>query len=448
MPDHTLSSPLTGPRGLPFLGVALSLHHDALNFFRTAQQNYGDIVPLQVLGKRVLLLSNPSDVETVLVDDAASYGRSSENRNLRPIFGNGLLTSQGDLWRSQRRRIQPSFTLQKLAGYTTIMLAAIQERVERWTAGQIIEIHAEMMGFTRDVVCRSLFSHQPTAQLDRIADAVTTIFGSLRAEVLYLPIWQRLPTLRSIRWRRAVNVLYETIAAIINERRTSGTENQLDQQDMLGSLLIAQDEDGTTMSDIQIRDEVMTMFLAGHETSALILTWAIHLLAINQEMQDQAADEALRVTSDGPLAGTHYPQLKLIMSIVQESLRLYPPIWSISREAIRATNVGPHAVAKGDSIWMCINNIHHDSRWYQQPETFNPDRWSEPPKRPKLGFMPFGAGARMCIGQNFAFMEAVLTLATLLRNFRFHPASTKTIQIEAWITLRPKSGIPIRVERR
>jgi cytochrome P450 len=425
------------------------LHRDALDFFKKAQRDYGDIVRFQVLGKRVLLLSDPSDVETVLVDDAASYGRSAENRNLRPIFGNGLLTSEGDLWRSQRRRIQPSFSSQRLAGYTTIMLAAIEERVRRWTTGQTIEIHAEMMGFTRDVVCRSLFSHQPTAQLDRIADAVTTIFGSLRAEILYLPIWQRLPTRRSIRWRRAVNVLYETIADIISERRSMASKDQSGPpQDMLGSLLSAQDEDGSTMSDIQIRDEVMTMFLAGHETSALMLTWAIHLLANDQDVQDQAAEEALRVTAGSPLTGAHYPQLKLVMGVVQEALRLYPPVWSLGRETIHDTKIGPHTVAKGDSIWLCINNIHHDSRWFHAPETFNPHRWSEAQRRPKLSYLPFGAGARMCIGQNFAFMEAALSLAALLCNFRFYPASSEPVESAAWITLRPKSGIPIRLERR
>lgn len=448
MAENNLSSPLPGPRGLPFVGVALSLHRGALDFFKAAQRDYGDIVRFQVLGKRVLLLSNPSDVETVLVDDAGSYGRSAEGRNLRPIFGNGLLTSEGDLWRSQRRRIQPSFSSQRLAGYTAIMLATIEERVRRWTASETIEIHAEMMGFTRDVVCRSLFSHQPTAQLDRIADAVTTIFGGLRAEVLYLPIWQRLPTRRSVRWRRAVNVLDQTIADIIDERRSMASQGHLDRQDMLGSLLSAQDEDGSTMSDMQIRDEVMTMFLAGHETSALMLTWTIHLLANHQNLQDQAADEALRVTANGPLTGAHYPQLKLIMGIVQEGLRLYPPVWSLGRETIRDTKIGPHKVAKGDRIWICINNIHRDARWFHDPEAFNPHRWSEAQRRPKLSYLPFGAGARMCIGQNFAFMEAALSLAALLCNFRFHPASSEPIQSDAWITLRPKSGIPIRLERR
>jgi cytochrome P450 len=248
------SSPLSGPRGLPLLGVALPIHRDAIGFFKETQRQHGNIASFKVLGSRILLVSNPSYAETVLVDDAASYGRSSETRNLRPIFGDGLLISEGEKWRSQRRRIQPSFSSHKLASYTTIMLSSMHERVQ-WTPGQTLEIHSEMMGFTRDVVCRSLFGYQPTSRFDRIADAISTVFGDLRAEVLYLPIWQHLPTPRSIRWRRALKFFDQTIAEIISERSRAGPMQQLDQQDMLGSLLAAQGEDGTTMSDILIRDE-------------------------------------------------------------------------------------------------------------------------------------------------------------------------------------------------
>jgi cytochrome P450 len=442
------SSPLSGPRGLPLLGVALPIHRDAIGFFKETQRQHGDITSFKVLGSRILLLSNPSYAEIVLVDDAASYGRSSETRNLRPIFGDGLLISEGAKWRSQRRRIQPSFSSQKLASYTTIMLSSISERLEQWTPGQTLEIHSEMMGFTRDVVCRSLFGYQPTSQLDRIADAISTVLGDLRAEILYLPIWQHLPTPRSIRWRRALKFLNHTIAEIIRERRRTGYTQELDQQDMLGSLLAAQDEDGTTMSDILIRDEAMTMFVAGHETTALSLTWAIHLLASHPDLQDRAAEEALRLTADGPLTGAHYPQLKFIMAVVQETMRLYPPVWSMGRDAIQNTQIGSQSVAKGDRIWICTNNIHHDARWYPDPEDFRPDRWLEAHKRPKLSFLPFGAGTRMCIGQNFAFIEAVLALAKILSSFRLHTASTQPVQTSAWISLRPKSGIPIRLERR
>jgi cytochrome P450 len=442
-PTH---SPLTGPRGLPYLGVALSMRRNALRFFMLMQQQYGDIVSFTILGNRILLLSNPTDVQNVLVNDAASYGRSAELRNLRPIFGNGLLSSEGDLWRSQRRRIQPSFTSQKLSSYTAIMLTAIQERAQLWTSGQTIEIHSEMMGFTRDVVCRSLFGHQPTEQMESITDAITTIFGDLRSEVLYLPLWQRLPTRRSIRWRRAVNVLYQAIDNIIRERRT--TPENINHEDMLGSLLSAQDEDGTTMTDLQIRDEVMTMFVAGHETSALTLTWAIHLLANHPDIQDQLAEEAIRITADSPLTGAHYLQLKLTIAAVQETLRLYPPVWSMGRETTKDTTIGQHPVHKGDRIWICTNNIHHDPRWYSDSEQFLPARWLQPQSRPTLSFLPFGAGARMCIGQNFALIEATLALASLLRNHRFHSAGPQPVESQAWITLRPKSGIPIRVERR
>jgi cytochrome P450 len=442
------SSPLSSPRGLPYLGVALSLRRNALDYFKLLQQRHGDIVSFRVLGHRVLLLSNPAEAQTVLVGDAASYGRSAEMRNLRPIFGNGLLSSEGDLWRSQRRRIQPSFTSQKISGYTATMLAAIQERAQLWTSGQTIEIHSEMMSFTRDVVCRSLFGLQPLSQLDTIAEAITTIFGDLRSEILYLPIWQRLPTPRSLRWRRAVNVLYRTIDDIIRERRRNTAPTDPDRQDMLGALLNAQDEDGSTMTDIQIRDEVMTMFVAGHETSALSLTWAIHLLANHPHLQDQIAEEAIRITAGSPLTGALYPKLKLTMAAVQETLRLHPPVWSMSREVTRDTRIGPHPVTKGDRIWIGIHNIHHDPRWHSDPESFLLSRWLEPQPRPKLSYLPFGAGTRMCIGQNFAFIEATLALAFLLRDIRFHSAGPQPVESEAWITLRPSSGIPIRVERR
>jgi cytochrome P450 len=428
-------------RGLPFLGVALPIHRDAIGFFTRAFQRYGDRVELRVLGKRVLLLSDPADVEAVLVNDRDSYGRSTEVRNLRPIFGDGLLSSEGDLWRKQRRLIQPAFSHERILQYSAVMLASMERQISGWRVGEVREICRDMAAYTRDVICNTMFGQQPSADAETIARLVTIVFREVRAEILYLSVWQNLPLPRSIRWSRAVRALGKAITRMIDERRRAGELGS----DLLGLLLSAQGDDGSEMSSKQVQDEVLTMFLAGQETSALALSWAVYLLAVHPNVQEDAVREVARITGNRGLNPGDYPALRLVGMIIQEALRLYPPVWSLGRDTVRDTIVNGLLIRAGTRIWICTRQIQRDARWFSDPEEFNPHRWAEKVNRPKFSYFPFGGGPRMCIGHHFATTEAVLGLAAVLSRFRFSLAPEARIQTEAWMTLRPRHGIHVRI---
>lgn len=277
--------------GLPVLGSLIPLSRDALNLFTRLLQENGDRVQLRVPGRSVLLLCHPQDIEQVLVRDRDSYGRSAEIRKLRPIFGQGLLASEGDLWRRQRSMIQPNFQHDALAKYSSIMLATIGSQTSAWQAGKTYDIHAEMMKYTRESICSVLFGGQFTAAQSEVGAAVSTVFGDLRSEVLYLPVWRRLPLRRSRNWDRAVRILNRAIRSTIQARRASGAR----QNDLLGALLEVRDTHGESMSDRQIHDEILTFFLAGHETAALSLTWAAFLLALHPEFRRGSAKSFVRL---------------------------------------------------------------------------------------------------------------------------------------------------------
>jgi cytochrome P450 len=422
----------------------LPLQRDALAFFTETFRVCGDRVRLRVLGQKVLLLSHPDDFETVLVDDRDSYGRAYEVRNLRPIFGAGLLASDGPLWHRQRRLLQPSFQRDAVRDYAATMLDCIEARRAGWRLGDTLEMHREMMHYTRDVVCRTLFGAEPSAESRAIADAVTVVFGDIRAEILYLPIWRRLPTRRARRWSRAVVTLNRAIEQMIALRRRERGSHA----DLLAALLDARDENGSPMSGQQIHDEILTLFLAGHETTALALSWALALLAEHPSMQQRAAAEVDALTAHRPLAPEDYPNLRLCNAIIQETLRLFPPVWSMGRRAERDTTLAGQPVERGSRVWLCIHRLHRDPRWFHEPDRFDPDRWLNGGARQKFTFLPFGAGPRLCIGVHFAMMEAVLALASLMGKLRFSATPQTRMASAAWMTLRPRHGVHLRIDGR
>jgi cytochrome P450 len=429
--------------GLPGLGSLIPIHRNALAFFSHVLQRHGDRVELRVLGRKIILLCHPDDIEEVLVKDRTAFGRSAEIRRLRPIFGNGLLASDGATWRRQRNMIQPSFQHSAMTDYASIMLSCISMLLSEWHVGDVRDIHADMMRYTRETICSVLFGDEFTSNNVEIGNAVSGVFGDLRAEILYLPIWRRLPLARSIRWNRAVKRLNRFIRDTITARRDSGEDGI----DLLGSLLRARDSDGDPMSDEQLHDEILTFFVAGHETAALSLTWAAYLLATHPEAQEQAAKEVFTVTEGNELYPEHYPLLRFVTAVVKEALRLYPPVWSLGRKATEGGSLGTLPVPKGTDLWLCLHRLHRDPRWYPEPERFSPERWLGNQVQRRFTYAPFGIGPRVCIGQHFAMAETVLGLASMLRQFRFSLASSAPAEVNAWISLRPKERIELRVEQ-
>ena len=435
-------SPVVEVRGLPFLGIFLALRRDPLALFSRLLQQRGDRVHFRVLGRKILLLCHPKDLEQILVRDRERYGRSAEVLALRSLFGQGLLASDGELRKQQRTMIQPSFQHNAMKLYTSIMLQGISSQIAQWQVGELLDIHVRMMQYTREVICAVLFGSALTVSRREIGDAVSVVFGDLRAEILYLSLWRRLPFSRNRRWDRAANLLHRSIQQAIEARRASGDTGE----DLLGDLLRARDADGKAMSDQQLLDEILTFFLAGHETAALSLTWSAYLLARNQQAQDKAHKEVVNVTAGEDLRPEHYPRLRYVTAVVKEALRLYPPVWSLGRTALHPGVLGSHPVREKTDLWLCLYQLHRDRRWYSDPDRFQPERWLTGDAQPPFTYLPFGVGPRICIGQHFAMAEAVLGLAAILRQFRLSSASNDPVTLSPWITLRPKQRIHLRLE--
>ncbi len=432
-------------RGLPFVGSLLPISRNPLRFF-TDVLSRSDSAQLGLLGgRRVLLLAHPRDLETILVRDRDAYGRSAEVLKLRPLFGRGLLASDGELWRNQRAAIAPSFGRDALGAYASLMLATIERQLDGWQDGETHDVHAEMMRYTRETICTVLFGESFNGPAPELGAAVTTVFGELRSEVLYLPIWRRLPLRRSRKWNRAVALLERTIAATIHARRAGGGAGA-GGGDLLDALLQARDPLGRGMPDRQIHDEIMTFFLAGHETAAVTLTWACYLLARHPELQERVRAEVGAIAAHR-LASADYAQLRFTTAVVKEALRLYPPVWSIGRKTNAATSLDGRPVPEGTDVWLCIYRTQRDARWFAQPDRFVPDRWlNDPPPKPYT-YLPFGFGPRVCIGQHFAMIETVLALAALCSRFRLLETQSQPVEPSAWITLRPARRVLLKAMR-
>lgn len=431
-------------RGLPGLGVAWQLHRNPLQFFSETIKRYGDRVEIQVLGRRVLLLANPFDVNHVLIANADDFGRSTEVKSLRPVFGDGIYSSEGEHWRKQRKAIQPAFHHDRITKHTSTMVERMTARSSKWRDGQPLDVFMEMTGFTTDVICEVIFGREQISDTNAIANFISVVFENLGAEVLYLSVWRELPFPRSRRWNQAIKSLHSAIHKIIAERRSAGAEGE----DFLGLLLKAKDESRQGLSDEYVYDEIITMFVAGQETSAVALSWAIALLAQRPELQDEAATETLQVMSGPEVALEDYPRLRFLSAVVHETLRLYPPLWTIGRSTIRDTTLGDLPVRAGTEVWIPIREIHRDARWFPEPDRFNPYRWTDSARRVKFGYFPFGGGARSCVAQHFAEAELVLGLAVILSRFRLRLVPGAKVQMHPGLTLRPKNGVPVVVSCR
>lgn len=440
-------------KGLPFLGSAIPLSRDALSLFTTSLQN-ADRVRMRVFGRTVLLLSHPRDIEEVLVRRREEYGRSAEILKLQPIFGKGLLASDGELWRKQRSLLQPNFGHAALKEYAAQMHKTIARLMGTWNDDRVLDVHAAMMQYTREVICAVLFGDPVAGEQQQLAEAVTTVFGDLRSEILYLPLWRRLPFKRSRSWNRAVAILDRSIRTAIAQRRNlppSGNDRGprparwSGRSDLLDVLMHASTTDGYSMSDEQLRDEILTFFLAGHETAALGLTWALHLLSQHPAVQQKVTDEVTALLKDGNSLAESFAKLPWTTAVVKEALRLYPPVWSMGRRAVAKTELAGTPVENGTDIWICVYQLHRDPRWYAAPHSFEPERWIDAPAPRSFTYLPFGIGPRVCIGQHFAMMESIIGLAAILSRFQVEATTKAPPELSAWITLRPKSPIRLRL---
>ncbi|MBC7930230.1 MAG: cytochrome P450 [Rubrivivax sp.] len=438
-----------GPKGGLVMGNMREFNRDTLGFIERCAREFGDIVLTRFLYVPALFLFNPDHIEYVLASGSKNFIKAESLRS--PFFsrlvGNGLVTSEGDFWRRQRRLAQPAFHRDRVNAYGETMVAFTERMLEGWRGGQTLDVHDEMMRLTQAIVVKTLFSADVSGEADRVGEALRVIVQPFASQAtLKWILDNRLPTPGHMRFSRAVREVDSVVYRFIAERRASGE----DTGDLLSMLLRAQDEDGSVMTDKQLRDEVMTLFLAGHETTALVLTWAWHLLALNPEAEEKLAAELEEVLGGRAPTVEDLPRLRYCEWVVKESMRLYPPAYAVGREAVRDCEVGGYRIPKGMQIFAFQWIVQRDARWYDEPESFRPERWGEDAasRLPRYAYFPFGGGPRQCIGNAFALMETVLVLATIAQRFRLRHAPGHTVELLPAMSLRPKSGVLVKLEKR
>ncbi len=426
---------------------------NAAEFLERTARQYGELVYLRVGPQHIYLVSDPAAIKDVLVTNQAQFKKSRMLERARMLLGDGLLTSEGELHKRQRRLVQPAFHRERLAGYAAIMSERAAQCRERWTAGEHLDISREMMRLTLAIVARALFSANVDSEADEIGAALTEVFGMFETILLPFSEWiekLKLPPMR--RFYRARERLDATIYRLIAERRAHDDthDDTTDTGDLLSMLLAARDEDdGGGMTDQQVRDEALTLFVAGHETTAVAAAWAWYLLSQNPEAEMRFHAEIDQVLG-GKLPGLEdLPRLRYTEGVFAETLRLYPPAWAVGRRTLGDYRLGEFTIPAGAIVLMSPYAVHRDPRWFPDPLKFFPDRWlTEDSTRPKFSYFPFGGGARVCIGERFAWTEGILLLATIAQRWRLRLEPGHRVETRPLITLRSKHGIRMIAEPR
>lgn len=408
-------------------------------------QEFGDIFYYRVGWIHVYFLNHPDLIDFVLVRHYQNFQKDRVIRNSRWLFGDGLLTSEGPTWKKQRRLAQPAFHRERIVSYARIMTQYAEHAVANWQDGSVVDIHQEMMRLTLAITVRALF-HAEAEGMQEISQALNVLVRNMSGARLMFPSFVRLvPRPGLLEFRRAVRKLDETVYRIIRLHQQNA-----DSGDLLSMLVAARDEDGGRMDNQHLRDEVMTFLLAGHETTALALSWAWHLLAENPEAEQRLHEELQGVLGGRVPTASDLPLLKYAEAVVKESMRLYPPAWAMGRTAINEFELAGYRIPSGANVVVSQWVMHRDPRFFADPLKFAPDRWLREETRnlPRFAYFPFGAGPRQCIGASFAMMEAVLLLATIARKFQLAPVPGRAVEPLPTITLRPKGGVWVELRKR
>ncbi|MEO8030545.1 MAG: cytochrome P450 [Gemmatimonadota bacterium] len=437
-----------GPPSRYFGQHFLALSRDPLAFLTRLKTEYGDIAQIRLGGQPMVALSHPDQIRALLVTDHRLFAKGRGLERAKRMLGQGLLTSEGEFHLRQRRLVQPAFHRERIQGYGMVMADATARHLARWQDGGEVDIHREMMALTLTIVARTLFSADVSHEVDELGQAISASVDLFRQSLLPFGQWlEYLPLGPGARFRATRRRLDATIQRFIDEHRAGG-----DQGDLLSMLILAQDDEahGERMTDLQLRDESMTLFLAGHETTANAASWGLYLLSRHPEIAARVRQEVAGVVGEGAPGPDDLPALPYTTMVVAEVMRLYPPAWTIGRRALQDWDVAGYRIVKGTLILASPWVTHRDPRWWPDPLRFDPLRFTESAKatRPKFAYFPFGGGPRICVGEQFAWMEGVLIVASVLQRFEFEPVNPAATVVPApSITLRPRGGLPMRVRR-
>jgi cytochrome P450 len=439
-----------GPKGPPIVGMALKIRRDPLNALRTFARVYGDIVRFHVLMQERILLNHPDFIEQVLVIQQNKFHKSELTRRITArMLGQGLLTSEGDFWRRQRRLVQPAFHRSRINEYGATMREITQEHISGWSDGEVRDLAEEMTALTLNNAVSTLFSTALPGEAQQVGRAMTFLMRySLARQRLPIRIPENWPTLKNRRATRDLAFMDSLVYRMIEERKSENSSNS--RADLLSLLMGAMDEDGSRMTQKQLHDEAMTLFIAGHETTAQMLAWTWYALGENPRAEARLHAELDEVLGGRPPDAADFVRLPYLQGVTSEILRLYPPAYITAREVIEPCQIGEYEFLPGTTILFSQWVAHRDRRYFDDPDTFRPEHWIEglANRLPAGAYYPFGDGPRRCIGQGFALLEAGIVIATLAQRFQFRLVPGHPVVAEPLVTLRPRHGIRMTLHAR
>lgn len=433
-----------------FLGANfIAFRRDPLAYLQAAAREHGDIVYFKIGPQNVYFLNHPDHIKDVLVTHNQNFIKGRALQRSKRLLGEGLLTSEGEFHRRQRRLAQPAFHKQRIASYGVMMTEYAERTSARWRDGATLDMSHEMMRLTLGIVGKTLFDADVESEAQEIGESLNALMELFNAMLLpFSELLEKLPLPQNRRFQMAKDRLDTTIYRMIDERRRTGG----DRGDLLSMLLLAQDEegDGKGMTDQQVREEALTIFLAGHETTANAMTWTWYLLSQHPEVEAKLHEELNRVLEGKRLPTFEdVPSLGYTEMVFAESMRLYPPAWAIGRLALNDYEIGGYVIPTGSLVLLSQYVMHRDERFYPDPTRFDPERWTPEAResRPTYSYFPFGGGPRRCIGEGFAWMEGILLIATLAREWRMRLVPNHPVEPRPVITLRPKHGMRMTLNR-
>ncbi|MER5728846.1 cytochrome P450 [Streptomyces sp. NPDC002138] len=433
-----------GPRRWPLLGNLPAFARDPLAFFESLRDDYGDWVPWALGPRRNVLLSRPEHAGELLGAVEGSFVPAELGWAFRQLLGNGVVVAKGEDWRRKRALVQPAVRPRQVRAYAATMVECADALARGWREGERIDVHREMAGLTQRIAVRTLFGSDAAGREEPISAAMATAQRELGAEfrglTLFLPPWVQTRGRR--RMRAAVAVLDREIKHVVREHEAASAAGE-ERDDLLGRLLAARDESGAPLSRKELRDESITLYIGGHETTSTTLTWAWQLLSGAPDARARLTEELDRVLGGRLPTHDDYPRLVWTQQIVKEALRIYPPIWLLSAVATRGATIGGREVPAGTLVWTSPWSVHRDPRWFPEPLAFRPERWDADaaPPAAEHAWFPFGGGPRACLGARFALVEAALVLAVLGQRFHLDTGSERA-KVFPGLTLQPVGPVP------